>query len=185
MRRRGVWGSAPQTGGRRAAALPQTRQTRCWPPLKRCIFPPNSYIYCFLSVVSDAQGRKTEITRLWRQPFQMRRRCAPATKTPFSDAQQSHRKAEKKSSVCPTNRLCAACSKGCGCFLHRHCCRRKTPHTAPCHACHTCCSISLVRNALCHGFAQADHPFAPAAEAQRLGVLPLGGFNQSFLRKLF
>ena len=35
LRRRGVWGSAPQTGGRRAAAVPATRQTRCWPSSER------------------------------------------------------------------------------------------------------------------------------------------------------
>ena len=39
LRRRGVWGSAPQTGGRRAAAVPATRQTRCWPSSERTTIP--------------------------------------------------------------------------------------------------------------------------------------------------
>lgn len=54
LRRRGVWGSAPQTGGRRAAALPVTRQTRCWPSSEATAHPSlptevkSSLAPCFL-----------------------------------------------------------------------------------------------------------------------------------------
>ena len=39
LRRRGVWGNAPQTGGRRAAAVPATRQMRCWLSSERTTNP--------------------------------------------------------------------------------------------------------------------------------------------------
>lgn len=54
LRRRGVWGSAPQTSGRRAAAVPVTRQTRCWPSSEATAHPSlptevkSSLAPCFL-----------------------------------------------------------------------------------------------------------------------------------------
>ena len=39
FRNKGVWGSAPQIGGKRASAVPMTRQTRCWPSSERTTNP--------------------------------------------------------------------------------------------------------------------------------------------------
>ena len=36
---RGLWGIAPHTAEGGAAAVPMTRQTRCWPPPEEVIFP--------------------------------------------------------------------------------------------------------------------------------------------------
>ena len=54
FRKNWVWGSAPQTSGRRAAALPVTRQTRCWPSSEATAHPSlptevkSSLAPCFL-----------------------------------------------------------------------------------------------------------------------------------------